>query len=56
MGQIAISAVNLMQIAIKDQKIEKLFGIIVNVIVLGSEGIDELAICLSNCLVNLLKT
>lgn len=52
---ITISAVNLMQIALKDQKMDKLFGIIVNIIVLGSDGIDDLAICLSNSLVNLLK-
>lgn len=55
MGMITTSAVNLMQIALKDQKMDKLFGIIVNIIVLGSDGIDELAICLSNSLVNLLK-
>lgn len=55
MGMITTSAVNLMQIALKDQKMDKLFGIIVNIIVLESDGIDELAICLSNSLVNLLK-
>ena len=52
---ITISAVNLMQLALRDQKMDKLFGIIVNIIVLGSDGIDDLAICLSNCLVKLLK-
>lgn len=55
MGLITISAINLMQIALKDQKMDKLFGIIVNIIVLRSDGIDDLAICLSNSLVNLLK-
>lgn len=55
MGMITVSAVNLMQIALRDQKMDKLFGIIVSIIVLGSNDIDDLAICLSNSLVNLLK-